>query len=332
MQVRDVESEQAFACFDELVHTGRLIERLNDQLSTNIEWGTLGGNVFWNDLHECDGWRIQQHKWFGNCRIIDSENVRHAWGSKEYVFRRIQGQPINLLVNYLHVPQDGANSFAKYPTASAQRKGSVVLVHGWGCRSIAMEPAAKCLALFGYDAYCYDYQSSKYTIPELGARFLRDLNYLLSQLPADEELFILTHSMGGLITRKALELDAPNGVGTRIAQIVMLAPPNQGSLMADLAVCVGIGLVNTSINDMQYLGDSAVKDIGKAVCYTKPIGVIAGSHDLKVLPKASVHLPGLTEGKDYKLIVVEADHPALRTSFEALCQALAFFETGEFKN
>lgn len=325
------EDDQVFDCFDELVRSNRLLERLNAQASTNIEWGTMGGEVFWDTLHECQGWRIQQNKVFHNCRILAPDNVRYAWGSKKYIYRRIMGQPINLLVNYLRIPGDGDNSFAKYPTSASERKGSVILVHGWGCRAIAMEPPAKILTQFGYDAYCYDYQSALYSIPELGQKLLNNLKYLISQLPSGEKLYILTHSMGGLITRKALQLDTEyDGLGTRISQIVMLGPPNHGSLMADLAVLAGIGLVNASINDMRYLGEAAVKEIGKPACFNKTIGIIAGSRDLKVLPQDSVGIPGMTEGKDYKVIKVDASHPQLRTSFEALSQAMSFFETGEF--
>jgi len=324
--------DAVFACFDELVRSGKLVERLNDQISTNIEWGTMGGTVFWDNLHEYRGWRIQQHKWFCNCRILGPNDVRYAWGSRDYVYRRIQGHPINILVNYLQEPRDCDNCFAKYPTSAPLHKGSVVLVHGWGSRAIFMEDAAKILAEFGYDAYCYDYQSALYSIPELGAKLLRNLKYLLRQLPADEKLYLLTHSMGGLITRKTLELDTGrDGISNRISQIVMLGPPNHGSLMADLAVIAGLGLVNTSINDMRYLGESAVKEIGPPASYHKTVGIIAGRWDLKVLPQDSVGIPGMTDGKDYVVIKVNANHPQLRASFEALSQAIAFFETGHFK-
>lgn len=323
--------DPVFSCFDELVRSGKLQSRLAEQASTNIEWGTMGGEVFWNTLHECCGWRIQQHKWFHNCRILGPDDVRHAWGTQDYVYRRIQGHPINILVNYLRNPRDCDNSFVKYSGSALQHKGSVVLVHGWGCRAINMEDAAKCLTGFGYDAYCYDYQSTLYSIPELGEKLLRNLKWFIGQLPAHEKLYILTHSMGGLITRKALELDTGyDAIGKRISQIVMLGPPNHGSLMADLAVLAGIGLVNTSINDMRYLGESAVKEIGRPACYNKPFGIIAGRWDLKVLPQDSVGIPGMTEGREYKLIKVDASHPGLRTSFEALSQAVSFFETGNF--
>lgn len=41
---------------------------------------TLGGKVFWEDLASEGGWRVQQNKLSGHCRIIDPQDQRLAWG------------------------------------------------------------------------------------------------------------------------------------------------------------------------------------------------------------------------------------------------------------
>lgn len=49
-------------------------------LFPNIPSPTLGGNVFWDTVESKDGWRLQRHKGTNHWRILDSENIRHAWG------------------------------------------------------------------------------------------------------------------------------------------------------------------------------------------------------------------------------------------------------------
>jgi NTE family protein len=48
----------------------------------NAKTPTLGGHVFYRDLFECDGWRIQKHTVFPlrmHIRILDDKDVRRAW-------------------------------------------------------------------------------------------------------------------------------------------------------------------------------------------------------------------------------------------------------------
>ncbi len=51
----------------------------------NINFPTLGGYVFWNDLAEANGWRVQKNNITGHCRILDNEDVRRAWGGEEAI-------------------------------------------------------------------------------------------------------------------------------------------------------------------------------------------------------------------------------------------------------
>ena len=46
----------------------------------NLKFPTLGGKFFWNTLAEKNGWKVQQNKLFGNCRILAPNNWRMAWG------------------------------------------------------------------------------------------------------------------------------------------------------------------------------------------------------------------------------------------------------------
>lgn len=58
----------------------------------NINFPTMGGILFWNDIARCNGWRMQQNTLTQHIRILDPNNVRRAWGgldAMESIFSRI---------------------------------------------------------------------------------------------------------------------------------------------------------------------------------------------------------------------------------------------------
>lgn len=60
---------------------GKLCELLGEM--PNIEFPTLGGLVFWDTLAENNGYKLQKNKFTNHCRILDSDDIRIAWGSEE---------------------------------------------------------------------------------------------------------------------------------------------------------------------------------------------------------------------------------------------------------
>jgi hypothetical protein len=46
----------------------------------NIPSPTMGGQVFWNDLAEYNGWRVQQNMFTQHCRVLNPDDTRVAWG------------------------------------------------------------------------------------------------------------------------------------------------------------------------------------------------------------------------------------------------------------
>jgi hypothetical protein len=56
---------------------------LNKEISLpNIPMPTMGGKTFWTTLCEYNGWKIQQNMFTKHCRILNSDDVRIAWGTK----------------------------------------------------------------------------------------------------------------------------------------------------------------------------------------------------------------------------------------------------------
>jgi hypothetical protein len=61
----------------------------------NVEFATGGGPVWWRDLANLGGWRLQQNILWGNCRVLDPANRRVAWGGTRAMiqeFRRVVGE------------------------------------------------------------------------------------------------------------------------------------------------------------------------------------------------------------------------------------------------
>jgi hypothetical protein len=68
---------------------GRLLNIL-DSTMPNIEKSTMGGTVFWTNIAHINGWKLQKHIVFGNCRILDPNNVRKAWGGEQAILKAFE--------------------------------------------------------------------------------------------------------------------------------------------------------------------------------------------------------------------------------------------------
>jgi len=118
------------------------------------------------------------------------------------------------------------------------------------------------------------------------------------------KIHFLTHSMGGLILRYALAKMTEDECRA-IDSIVMLGPPNKGSLLALFGELEIVKEINVSLGDM--VPGSDTLRIPKPA-YLPPVGIIAGSLDGKV-PLANTSLP---EGQPFQRITVNCTHPGLR--------------------
>lgn len=59
---------------------GKILENVGEM--PNLSMPTMGGPIFWTDIANVKGWRLQRNKIFGNCRILDPNDIRRAWGSE----------------------------------------------------------------------------------------------------------------------------------------------------------------------------------------------------------------------------------------------------------
>ncbi|MEL6908772.1 MAG: hypothetical protein AAFO85_00985 [Cyanobacteria bacterium J06598_4] len=68
---------------------GRVLDSLNSSM-LNIETKTMGEGIFWHTISDINGWRLQENKVFGNCRILDPQNNRKAWGGKRAILKAFE--------------------------------------------------------------------------------------------------------------------------------------------------------------------------------------------------------------------------------------------------
>ena len=160
---------------------------------------------------------------------------------------------------------------------------AVVLVHGHAAPAVLLEPLRRALARQGLRAVNWRYSSLRGSIEAHAAR----LAAKAKELDADAavaRLHFVGHSMGAIVVRRALAINRPRKLG----RIVLLAPPNRGARLADLALRL-VGRRVIAATELCSHPDSYVNRLADAA--DLDCGIIAAAWDHAV-SLASTHLPG----------------------------------------
>ena len=295
-------------------------ERATDEGQPNLKTPTLGGRRYWTDEFVYHDWRIQRHAEEGHYRLIDGEEVRHAWGTFEECRAKFEA----------------IEREQKLPTL----EGSVVLIlHGLGRTRISND-----------DMVEYIRANSKLTVLSVGyastqadvATHARSLAHVIEHLgPKVTEINFVAHSLGNIVIRHYLadQTDTANGrrPDPRIKRIVMVGAPNNGARMAQM-------FGGNSIFD-RMLGQSGRAlarqwtDLHKHLATPQTeFGIIAGGErnesgynpllpgdDDFIVSVDETKLPG---ARDF--IVVNGLHALLMSNPEVQVAALRFLEHGYF--
>ncbi len=209
----------------------------------------------------------------------------------------------------------------------------VVLLHGLGRTHHSMDKIEDTLLEQGYTVWSESYLSRELPVEWLATQTLnKGLDYCVQQQAA--HVHLVSHSLGGLLIRVYLQ---DNSIGN-LGRIVMLAPPNHGSEVADV-------LKENSLYEWamgpagQVLGtgpDGIANQLGPIV---GEIGIIAGNTTSDpwfspIIPgaddgKVSVESARLDEMTDF--LVVEAGHTFIMRDNQVIDQILNFLRDGKFK-
>jgi hypothetical protein len=213
----------------------------------------------------------------------------------------------------------------------ARRDEHVVLLHGMAQTPLSMAPLGHDLRRAGYLVRNIGYPTRRHDVAELARRYLAPA---VAAVGAESPVHLVTHSLGGLIARQYLQWAAlPEG-----SRIVMLAPPNHGSEVADLVRdwlvyrwlmgAVGQQLVTTADGIVHRLGPVDAE-----------VGIIAGNRTIQ--PWFSALIPGQDDGavsvastrldgmRDF--IVVGGSHTLLVLKREVRRQVVHFLRHGRFR-
>lgn len=307
--------------FKQLAAAEELPRLLKANATLNLEFPVFSNRHFW-ESHESSGWQLQINTVSGWWRILNAEGIRVARGTTEEQLEALLGnRPTSTITNYL----DKGYRFVKTP-AKGTAKHTVVLIHGWSARARSMQSLADRLAQRGFDAYSYDYPTSKRSLKRHSQIFLSKFRKLLDQLPADAKVHILTHSMGGLLLRGAMASMTEEEC-RRICAIVMLGPPNRGSLLAYLGTIPLFRSFNVSLKDMTPDETSFVSTIPDPA-WLPPVGIIAGRHDTEVQME-DTRLP---DSLPHKHVVVQCSHLELLKPSKVLPHILKFYSKLSFRD
>jgi len=216
------------------------------------------------------------------------------------------------------------------PCAFSSEAESVILLHGYGRTPFSMRPLQARLEEAGFLVHNIGYPSMRRSPPELVKILDEQIKFCCSTSP---RVHFVTHSLGGILARAYLSENHLKNMG----RVVMLAPPNQGSELADI--------VNGSTLLRAILGPTVVQlgtEKNSLPNRLPPpwyeLGVIAGIDDIN--PIGSFFVPDPSDGtvavastrlegmRDF--VTVHKSHTFIMRSADVADYVIQFLLTGRF--
>lgn len=216
----------------------------------------------------------------------------------------------------MHALATSTEQAAVEPAPAPREREVVVLVHGLLMVGPVMKPLEWRLQRAGFGVINWTYWTTRDNIEIHGQRLHRTLSDLDAD-PTVSRIHLLTHSMGGIVTRAALA----HGKPAKLGRIVMLAPPNHGSRAARwLAPLLG-GIVRPFRELSSGEGSYVRRAPGLEGV---EFAVIAARWDILV-QRESTHLAGQ---RDH--LVLNGFHTPLVWQSSTAQRAIRFLKTGRF--
>ena len=184
-----------------------------------------------------------------------------------------------------------------------------------------MTPMARALRRAGFDVLNWGYASRRATVPEFGERLAKALAGVeggrAAPAGALRPIHFVGHSLGNIVIRWVIANDPP----ARLGRVVMLAPPNQGSRLADLWA----PWLSWFLRPLAELtSDPASTARSIPTPHGVEIGIVAGAQDFKTPPPRTV----LAGQADH--VVVRAGHTFLMARPTVQVLTVRFLRTGAF--
>jgi triacylglycerol lipase len=164
---------------------------------------------------------------------------------------------------------------------------TVILVHGLGRTPLSMKKLEWTLKREGYAVINLSYPSTQVSVSKAADEWLAPR---VAAIASNTRIHFVTHSLGGIVVRQFLQ----DHRMTNLGRVVMLAPPNRGSELADefresrLYRC----LTGPAGQELGCGSSSLPNGLGRA---DFEVGIIAGDRSLN--PWFSKLIPGPDDGK-----------------------------------
>ncbi|SDK17149.1 alpha/beta fold hydrolase [Natronincola ferrireducens] len=213
-------------------------------------------------------------------------------------------------------------------------RNKVVLVHGFNKDHNDMIVLKKNLEKMNYHGLLVNLPLTFKTIDGCRAIFESKIKTILDRSNQDEKIYLVGHSTGGLIIRNFL---STTKYLNRISRVVLIATPNQGSVLSDLfnkAIPRRLNVFKT----LESLKTDNVKKLHlKNIIDTVEVGGIAGNRNNLLLGHlineendgrvevSSVKYRGL---KDF--IILPYGHKEIHYQFETAKLVDSFLQNGKF--
>jgi len=209
----------------------------------------------------------------------------------------------------------------------------VVLLHGLARSSMSMNPMEKALQEDGYLTANIDYPSREFEIAELASIAVGEGLAACRAGENVEKIHFVTHSLGGVLVRQYLSTATIEELG----RVVMMGPPNQGSVAADdLEGVPGFDWLNGPAGRQLGKGaDSVPLALGPA---DFELGIIAGNRTIDPITSAILENPddGRVSVEDTRLegmddfVIVEHSHAFMMRMGRTIELTKLFLRTGHF--
>jgi hypothetical protein len=208
---------------------------------------------------------------------------------------------------------------------------SLILLHGLGRTRWSLWPVAREAVRRGYQVHNLGYPSRRAPIERLA----EDIGRRIVDLAAGGTVDVVTHSMGGIVLRAAVAAGVLPEMTVR--RVVMLAPPNHGSELADRLRDYRVYRLATGPAGQQIgTGDDSVPRRLPPPPFE--LGIVAGRRSgnplfarvLGVESDGKVTVSSTRVDGMRDLIVVDRTHTFIMWAPDVLAHTFAFLETGRF--
>jgi hypothetical protein len=209
----------------------------------------------------------------------------------------------------------------------------VVLLHGLARTATSMNKMQRALSDEGFETANISYPSRRFEIAKLAEMAVGDGLKVCRSNGSIGRVHFVTHSLGGILLRQYLNTREIDELG----RVVMLGPPNQGSVAVDkLGKVPGFGWLNGPAGRQLGKGEDSVPlELGPA---NFELGVIAGSRSIDPITSAVLENPddGKVSVEDTKLegmddfIVVKHSHAFMMRMRRPIELTIRFLNSGSF--